>query len=956
MAEPGGTGRLRFGLLGPLEVAGDEGALAVGGPRQRALLALLLLHGNTVLSRSRLIDALWGERPPETAANALQVGVHGLRKALGAGRIVTHAAGYALHLDPDELDVARFEHLVERARTEQPAAAVASLGEALDLWRGDALADLGDPPFAPVEAARLEEERLAAVERRFELEHLLGRDAELVAELERLVATHPLRERLACSLVKALYRSGRQADALDAQREARARLDELGIEPGPELRRLEQEILTHDSSLAAPAPRPALGNLPASPTPLVGRHLELGAVTALLERSDVRLLTLTGPGGTGKTRLALEAAWRSREAFPDGAVFVDLSPLADHELVAPTIVTALGAHEAGALAVDAAAAALRGRILMLVLDNFEQVDAAGPVVSALLAAAPGLTVLATSRSRLDLSGEHVYPVPPLRVPAAGERHVEELARTESVALFVARAAAASHGFELTSANAHAVAAICAALDGLPLAVELAAAQVRFLSLDELVTRLGRKLEVLTGGPRDMPARQRTLRATIDWSYELLDQPDRELVAALGVFAGGCTGSAAAAVCDATAHALQELVDRSLLQKDERPSGEPRYRMLETVREYALDELAAAGGEADARSRHAAYFRTMAVEAGAALWSPIQGPERAAWLERLEAEQDNMRAALQWADGAGDDTQLTIAVGLSDYWHVRGSFVEGRDQLARALSQHRGSEALRARALHHSSFFLLGLGDLVRADAVGSESLALYRRVGDPEGIGRSIHLLGHVAEARGENARALELARESLALALELDHTRGIIVSLSQVGHLTAASDPEGGRRLLSEAQELAREHGDDTVLADLCLVASRLERSRGDRAAALEQAIESLQVCLVYHMESGLGAALHELGLLAADVAPIEAARLLGAAERVRDAIGGSATHGIGADELSASDTIVATLSAELGDTAFETARAEGRVLSPEEAVTAAFGDDALRARGSERVSPPGQ
>lgn len=526
---------VEFRLLGPLELVRDGRAVAIGGARQRGLLALLLLRANELVTRERLIDGLWGDEPPETAPNSLQVAVHALRKLLGADYIVTHGQGYVLRVEPGAVDLERFERLVERARAESPAAAAGTLREALSLWRGPALADLPEAPFARPERERLDELRQAALEQRLEADLTLGRHDELVAELESLVDEQPYRERLQRLLMLALYRAGRQAEALEAyQRARRAFVDELGIEPTPALQELERAILRQDSALAAP---PALRtNVPAPLTPLVGRQLELAAATALLRGRDVRLLTLTGPGGIGKTRLAVETALELGADFRDGVCFVDLSPLREPDLVGAQILRALELSEQpGRPAVATLKDALRDRQLLLVLDNFEQVAQSGPLVTELLAGAPEAKSLVTSRAVLHVTGEHEYPLPPLALPDPVQRGAEALARNDAVELFTARARAVAPGFRLTAENARVVAAICVAVDGLPLAIELAAARTRVLSPEEMLERLTERLELLVSGPRDAPERQQTLRATLDWSFELLDAEEQRLYARLAVF-------------------------------------------------------------------------------------------------------------------------------------------------------------------------------------------------------------------------------------------------------------------------------------------------------------------------------------------------------------------------------------------------------------------------------------
>ncbi len=413
---------MEFRLLGPLEVLGDDGVtVSLGGPRPRALLALLLLNANEVVSVDRLIDGIWGEKPPASGQSALQVHVHALRQALGADRIVTRPPGYLLRVDDRELDVDRFERLVQDG----------SLSEALALWRGPALADVAYESFAQAEAARLEESRLAALDARIAADLDAGLHTALISELDALVAAYPHRERLRGHHMLALYRAGRQADALDSFQSARAELRELGLDPSPELRDLQQRILNHDPALALPAAEVA-ATTPCAPE-LIGRDVELASVTALLRRDDVRLVTLTGAGGTGKTTLALAAA-----AGVGGAAFVDLAPIADPELVLPAIGSALGIDEApGHTPTESIARTLAGgEPTLVLLDNLEHLVASFPEVAGLLDAVPTLRILATSRVPLRIAPELEYRVPPLQVPELGATDPDEVSSSAAVRLYV----------------------------------------------------------------------------------------------------------------------------------------------------------------------------------------------------------------------------------------------------------------------------------------------------------------------------------------------------------------------------------------------------------------------------------------------------------------------------------------------------------------------------------------
>ena len=931
--EQGRGGRVEFRLLGPLEVDQDGGAQAVGGRRQRALLVILLLQANTVVPRERLVDALWGERPPEKAANSLQVAVHALRKVLGADRIITRGAGYLLRVEAGELDLQRFEELVEHARAEAPESAAETLREALALWRGTPLSDLGETPFAAAERGRLEALHLAALEDRIAAELAAGRHAELIPELEALVARHPYRERLRREQMLALYRSGRQAEALEAYQQARRTLvDELGIDPGAELQELERAILRQDPELALPTAR-ARSNIPASLTPLVGRRLELAALTSLVRSGEARLLTLTGPGGTGKTRLALECAWELISDFRDGVFFVDLAPISDPELVAAQVLGALDVDEQpGRPIVETLKQALRDRQLLLLLDNFEGVVDAGPLVTELLAAAPELKALVTSRVVLHLTGEHEYPVPPLALPDLEHDSAQDLARNEAVELFAARARAVSREFRLTSPDARVVAAICVALDGLPLGIELAAARTRLLAPEAMLERLESRLELLTTGPRDAPARQRTLRATLDWSFELLTDDEQRLLARLGVFSGGCTVEAAEVVCDTDVATLDSLADNSLLRREE--ADEVRYRMLETIREYALERLQERGEEEELRRRHAERFRELALRSSAELRA---GKPSAEVYGRLESDLDNIRAALGWADSAAPEVMLQIAGLLKLFWRVRGHLEEGRRWLESALAHDPEATPGRARALEAAGALAQRRGDYASARELWQEGLDIWRSLGEDEGVARSLGDLASVYDLEGDAERAIPLYEESAELLrrLGLEYELGTVVSNLGVC-LMSQGRLEEAAKLYEEAVELCRASGRDEQLIISLFNLGRVSMLEGRHEAAagwFERALEAARELgyreMIAYCLKGIGE------VLAARGEDEAAARLLGASDRLFLELG---AH-VEASEVATYDRTVEHLKVALGDDAYSTAHAEGRELPLEQSLALALG-----------------
>ena len=747
------------------------------------------------------------------------------------------------------------------------------------------------------------------------------------------------------------------------------------------------QLVPNGAPTASPTARALDGwprTLPVETTSLVGRGRDLEQIQAMI-RSGARIVTLTGPGGVGKTRLAIQVAAELAGELGGGAAFVALATVVDPTLVGPTIAHTLGVQELpGQSVAETLIEHLRSTNLVLVLDNFEQVATAAPLVNELLGAASGLRVLVTSRALLHISGEHDHPVQPLAVPVGvaspvGEHAVDEALGFEAVRLFVERARALKPDFALSVETAPIVVEICRRLDGLPLAIELAAARARLLPPRALLARLERRLPLLTAGPADLPVRQQTLRGAIAWSYDLLDSEEKRLFRLLAVFAGGISLDAAERVVSGAAHpssldtleGLASLLDKSLLRTVDQPDDEPRYAMLDTIREYGLEQLEAGGDLDDARRRHATYFLTLAEDAEARL----AGPDQARWLDRLDLEHDNLRAALQWYAEHDAGSGLRLAAALWRFWYVRAYFAEGRSWLARLLTRpEAGARTItRALALNGAGNLAYNQGDYATAEACHQESLEIRGELGDRQGIAGSLNNLGLIARDRGDFARAIALFEEAvginrtlgnrtweainlgnLGIALHeaddlararalLDESLGIFRSLDDQWGLgmtlssLAAVAGDGGdvttaRTLYAESLECRRRVGDRRGIAATLFGLGRLSFFAGDPAAAGADLRASLALASEIGDRPGTARALEALAALAATVGQVErAAGLLGAAEALREGL--EARMGW----LELQTYREARAATDAGGPPVATARAEGRAR-PERAVERAL------------------
>ena len=967
---------MQFEILGPLRVSSDRGALDLGAPAQRGLLAILMTSPNVAVSDDRLVDELWGDHPPPSAHHLVQVYVSRLRALLDGSpddpRIVREGTGYALRVGPDELDADRFLAAVAQARElrhRDPGTAEEILAGAMHLWRGVPFADFPDAPPAVLQQARyLEREHLEALETWFDVRLQLGRHHELVPELFELVVANPYDEALHAQLVLALYRCGRQAEALQTARALQVRLrEELGIDASREVRDLYRDLLLQAPHLSLEPPEPP-GNLPTRLTSFVGRAHELQEVAELLEAS--RLLTLTGPGGIGKTRLALEVARRVRAQFPGGVWWIDLAPVPDPGTVLDELARILGVSPAaGASLGDAVARALSRRRALLLLDNCEHVAAAvAEAVERILGGTIGPRILATSRTPLGIEHERRWIVPPLSLPPdAGS--IEDLTESEAVNLFVERARSIDPSFSLDADNAEAVSEICRRLDGVSLAIEIAAARLSALPPQELVRRLDERFAVLALPAIDGLTRHRTLEAALDASYVLLSKTEQAVFERLATFVGPFDLDAAAAVGarNGEGESLTEvaaLLHASLLTP-ERDGVETRYRLLETLRDYGASRLREHGGEEDARRAHADYHLDLAAQAGAALGHP----DFARWMERLALSYTELRQALAWSlQHQPRDVTLRAAPALREFWYRRGWAGEAARWTARMLEG--DLEAVPPSLLaevHNAAGFAADLAvDLPAAAAHADEALRLAREGGTTATLIFALFGRAQVAVALGDLETMERYAAEALAVCDERGERWGRAGPLATLGlaAVLGGGSMDDARARLEEAVPLLRELGDRgslvlMALAPLSDVARRQDdleaaeryateavelaagtgweaqalafygwvlRTVGDPDAAKTVAVRALRVALESGLENWFRIALRDLAHEAADRGRCEDAAVLVAASRRN-----MPAYGL---DPSIYGPIEERCRAALGDDRFTELAAQGEAMAHEELV----------------------
>ncbi|WP_307814080.1 BTAD domain-containing putative transcriptional regulator [Streptomyces sp. N35] len=875
---------LKVDLLGPVGAGSGSGPVEIGGARLRMLLARLALEGGRPVSADGLVDGLWGEQPPADAANALQALVSRLRKSLrGHAAVESVGGGYRLDVTEADVDAHRFEQLAGAGRRAlaagRGAEAAHKLGTALALWRGPALADVLDAPFAAPVATRLDGLRAAAVEDRFDAEIREGRSADVLADLEAAGAQAPLSERIAGLRMRALAAAGRQSDALAVYEELRTRLgDELGVDPSSDVRDvhlalLRGELEHHRTKAAAVSP------LPARLTSFVGRDGELSRLAALMTAS--RLVTLVGPGGAGKTRLSLEAATRDPAHDRGRLHYVPLAGVSDPEQLADAVLGAIGATDAGLYegggpgrtsAVERLAGLLGSGDTLLMLDNCEHlVETAAEFADQLLGRLPELRILATSREPLAITGEALFHLGPLDLPH-GEPEPQEALETAAVRLFVDRAVGVRQDFVLDDSTLDAVLRICRGLDGMPLALELAAVKLRSMNVEQIARRLDDRFRLLSSGSRTALPRQRTLLALVEWSWDLLDEGERTLARRLSAFPGGATLDALEAVCaderlpaDDVLYVVGSLIEKSLVEESAEDGGEGRYRMLETVRAYAGRRLAESAEESAAvRARLTSYYLRLAEEHEPLLRTRDQLRAIAVF----DAEHDNLSYALKTLNDSGGSGHVEMArrfgAAMFWYWGIRGmsSRLPGTPdgpgasaiarefhpaaqllQMARAVfaddpSRSAGLDELmrspdpwiRAGAHLAHDFALTEQGDLDSGKESRAEALRGFEQVGDRWGIVLALLPVGTAHSLRAEYPQAIATWERAVALSSELGTEDYLYLSKARLARERRRSgDIEGAFRDLRAAHRQARERGQLRLEANILVGLANAHRRAGD-------------------------------------------------------------------------------------------------------------------------------
>jgi predicted ATPase/DNA-binding SARP family transcriptional activator len=996
---------LHIQLLGGFRLSADAAPITtLDLPRLQALLAYLVLHRAAPHTRPHLAFRLWPDTTETQARTNLRTLLHRLRQALPDADQFLHIDAQSVHWRMDApwtLDVADFERTLAQAnQAEQhgdPATLRRALAEAVEHYHGDLLPGWYDD-WVLLERERLRQLFLTALERLILILEQAREYAAAIGHAQRLLRHDPLHETTYQHLMRLHALSGDRASALRVYHTCATVLErELGVEPSATTRAGYERLLQMEappaaaSTLTSGAPASQLHNLPAMLTSFIGRAHERAEITRLLARapSGCRLLTLTGAGGCGKTRLALVAAGDLVGEYPDGVWLMELAALADGALLPQAVATAVGVREeAQRPLIPTLVDALRSRALLLVLDNCEHlIDPCARLAETLLSACPQLRILATSREALGLAGETTWLVPSLALPDSQQLPaLTELNRVEAVRLFVERAAAALPTFTLMPANAARVAQICRRLEGIPLAIELAAVRVKVISVDQLAARLDDSLRLLTAGSRTALPRQQTLQATIDWSYDLLSKPERALFRRLAVFAGGWTLEAADAVCADVLELLAHLVDKSLVVVDTPLSGTVRYRLLEPIRQYAHAKLMESAEAPAMRRQHAHFFLALAQEAE----PQLVGAEQVAWLNRLEQEHDNLRAVLRRFIEHGEAAPgLRLAGALWRFWRTRGHLSEGRAWLAELLSlpprplpavsgePETGWPAARAQALVAAGVLAAEQDDYATADALLAEGLALGRELADERGMAQALAGLAVVALAQGDDARAATLYEESLTLSRQQEDQHLIAGILNGLG-VVALNQGDEARAvaLVEESLALYRGLGDTHGIADALRTLGWLALNQGAAALAAALLEESLELYGKQGYPQYVAWMLHSLGSVALlqgkteraaalyveslalgrkvgdryitawcleDVAgvalaqgrPIPATRLLGAAEGLRAVIGARLL----AFDRARYERTVAAARAALEAATFAAAWAAGRALPLEQAIAEALG-----------------